>query len=201
MRFRLFGYPVFVSYYFGAMLALLLLFDSSSMMLWGLLAAGMHELGHILMMRLLRCPECEIRLTALGIRIIRKNIVGYGYWRDFFIAIAGPLVNMTAFALFIALGALLPVPGATREAAFTQLAIGAFNLIPIDPLDGGQAVYSLLCRFFTVNQADKLIRVISFLFLAPLACMGFLLLFRSKYNFSLLLMTLYLTALLLLKEK
>ncbi len=200
IRFKLLGYPISISYYFSAMLEFLLLIDESGAAFAGLMAAGCHELGHILMMWCLRCPKCSIRFTAYGIKIIQRNFGGYGYWRDFFIAVAGAAVNFLFFGLLTMLDICFPC-WTLKNMAMSQLAIGAFNILPIYPLDGGQAVYSLLCSRCSLKTAGICSNICSFFFLTPLACYAFYILFQSKYNFSMLVMVGYLLCLLFLKEK
>lgn len=200
IRFNLFGYPISISYYFTAMVAFLLLSDGSGAVFWGMLAAAFHEMGHVAMMKVLKCPKCRIRFTGCGIKIVQNNFGGYGYWRDFYVAVAGAAVNLFLFLLFIGAGYLLPWSG-LNMAAMSQLAVASFNMMPVYPLDGGQAVYALLCRKFTLEIAELLSNVISFMFLLPLAFFAFYVLFRSRYNFSLLVMVIYLVVMLVLKEK
>lgn len=201
MKIRLFGYEITISYYFGAMIPLTLLLDTTGTALWGMFAAAVHELGHLWMMRLLKCPKCRIQITVFGIKMVQEEYGGQGFRRDCLISMAGPLVNLALFALFTALGGIWPESGLQNAPALSQLAIGLFNLLPIFPLDGGQALYSLLCAKVTLRTADWVLRAVSFLFLLPVAYLGFLTLFQSRYNFSILLIVGYLVFLLMLKER
>jgi stage IV sporulation protein FB len=81
-----------------------------------------------------------------------------------------------------------------------NLTIGCFNGLPIIPLDGGHILYAILCMRMQEDKAAKIVRVISFLTLLPLAAAGFYILLASKYNFALLLLSCYLMAMLLLKK-
>lgn len=76
MKLKLFGYDITISYYFGAMIPIALLLDATGTALWGMFAAAVHELGHLWMMHLLKCPKCQIRITVFGI----PNGAG-GIWR------------------------------------------------------------------------------------------------------------------------
>lgn len=201
MRLKLFGYDITISYYFGAMIPLAMLLDTTGTVLWGMFAAAVHELGHLCMMRLLKCPKCRIRITVFGIQMVQEEYGGYGFRRDCLISLAGPLVNLNFFAAFAALGGFLPECGLQNAPALSQLAIGLFNLLPVFPLDGGQALYSFLCEKFTLRTADLAIRAVSFFCLLPVAYLGFFVLFQSQYNFSLLLIVGYLIFLLMLKER
>ena len=201
MKLRLFGYEITVSYYFGVMLPLAFLLDATGAVLFGLFAAAVHELGHLWMMRLLKCPKCRIQITVFGIKMVQEEYGGYGFFRDCLISMAGPAANLILFVLFSALGGVLPQGGPENMPALSQLAIGLFNLLPVYPLDGGQALYSFLCTKMTLHAAGRVSQLISFLFLLPVAYLGFLTLFQSRYNLSILLIAGYLVFLLVLKER
>lgn len=80
------------------------------------------------------------------------------------------------------------------------MSVGLFNLIPVMSLDGGQLLYLLLSRRFDEALAERLVNIVTFLFIFPLAAVGFLLLLKSKYNFSLLFVCIYLVLSLVLKN-
>ena len=102
MRLKLFGYDIAVSYYFGAMIPLAMLLDTTGTVLWGMFAAAVHELGHLWMMRLLKYPKCRIRITVFGFQMVQEEYGGHGFRRDCLISMAGPLVNLLFFSAFAA---------------------------------------------------------------------------------------------------
>jgi Zn-dependent protease len=66
----------------------------------------------------------------------------------FWVAIAGPLVSFALFALFSIAGHVLPLAGPLAGIvgllAYINLALGAFNLIPGLPLDGGNVLKAIV---------------------------------------------------------
>lgn len=195
MTFRFHGCRVRVNFFFFAAVAAMLLFDRSGVAAAGLLAAAIHEGAHLAAMRLFRCLPEQVRFTAFGIDIVRSGRPDRGYFRDAVVSLVGPAANLAAAAAF----ALFP--GSTaRNLALANFTLFLFNILPIGPLDGGQALYSLLCTRLEPDAAARAVGVVSFVVLVPLASAGFLTLFRSPGNFSLLLVCIYLMAMLVLKQ-
>lgn len=122
------------------MLYLLLYFDASGFLRLGLASALLHEAGHILVYWVFtgRCPVIQIGLTGLCMRhrgpgFLRKKCSG---WRllDGGQSAAGfgwvPSVCSSGH-------------GAGQCLFAANLLTGAFNLLPIPPLDGAQMLLSL----------------------------------------------------------
>ena len=120
-------------------LALSLLFfaDTGGVLFWFLLAAALHEAGHWLALRLAGGALVQLRLTAAG-AVMRYRLGDFPLRRTA-IALAGPCTSFLA-----AWGAAKA--GAYAFAGANAL-LGAFNLLPIAPLDGGTAAACLLGRF------------------------------------------------------
>lgn len=68
----------------------------------------------------------------------------------FWVAIAGPLVSFSLFALFFTASQVLPLTGPIAAIvsllAYINLALGVFNLIPGLPLDGGNVLKSAVWK-------------------------------------------------------
>ena len=109
------------------------------------------------------------------------------------LALAGPAVNAAAAILLLALGR-------TQAAAF-HLILGAFNLLPVQPLDGGQALYFALAPRWGDALAVRVLSITSAATVIPLTAAAVWVLWRSGYNASLLLVCGYLILLLTLKKK
>ena len=121
---------------------LLLYFDASGFLRLGLLAAILHELGHIFVycIQQRHLPVIEVTMTGFCMRT-RGQALARG--QTFLLATAGPGTN----ALLAAVWAVRMEQSATiRDSAFlaANVLTGAFNLLPIPPLDGAQMVRCLL---------------------------------------------------------
>ena len=117
---------------------LLLYFDASGFLRLGLLAAVLHELGHILVycIQQRHLPVIEVTMTGLCMRM-DAPARGLSPGRLFWLAAAGPAVNfMLAGIWALRLEQELTIRGSAFWAA--NLLTGLFNLLPIPPLDGAQ---------------------------------------------------------------
>ncbi len=121
----------------------------------------LHELGHSLVARYFKIPVDDIVLLIFGgISKIKRNPQSPA--QEFWIVLAGPLMNILLWALFL-LTAPLVKNSAQLYALFTYLAyinliLGIFNLIPGYPLDGGKV---LLAVVWAVNHDLKKATIIS----------------------------------------
>lgn len=120
---------------------------------WGLLACLLHELGHIAMATVFGGRVEALSLTAVGAELQIHYDSPQTYLQDSLVALAGPAVNLLSGGLFTVFGWGL--------AAALTLAVGAFNLLPILPLDGGRVVYGLLANRLDPDWAERLMTALS----------------------------------------
>lgn len=171
------------------------LYDTSGTAAVSVCAALLHELGHLLCLFWYGETPQALKLGLSGMEIVRAKGQRLSFAQEIAAALAGPLVNLLLFFLLAALSGW-GRDAHMLEAASVNLLLALFNLLPVSALDGGRALYFFLCRFCTMQQAQKTITVLSVICLLPCAFLGFFLLVRSGYNFSLLLVTVYLCFLL-----
>lgn len=111
-------------------------------LLWFILgSAALHECGHLLALFIaggqLRC----LRVGVLG-AVMETDSRRLGYRQELLVVMAGPMVN-----LLLAAGAAVLLKANEQVSLFVgiNLVLGLYNLLPIFPLDGGQALYLLIC--------------------------------------------------------
>lgn len=129
--------PVFLC----GVLYLLLWFDASGFLRLGLCAAFLHECGHVLayLAFLHKFPVIEVTMTGFCMRTRGKCLT---VRQTLILAAAGPAMNGLLAALWaVRLSHAATVRGSAFLAA--NLLTGAFNLLPIPPLDGAQIVHAL----------------------------------------------------------
>ena len=139
------------------LLALFVMVSSPLLLAALLLAAVLHELGHYWMLRRLHARVTALRITALGAEMQVAGRLSYG--GEVLAAAAGPAVNLL-LALLLGLG------GRLCEALYlfsgAQLVLGAFNLLPIPPLDGGSILWNLAAWLTEPYTADRVAAVVGF---------------------------------------
>ncbi|MEO5905810.1 MAG: site-2 protease family protein [Saprospiraceae bacterium] len=132
----------------------------------------LHEFGHALTARKFGVKTFDIIMTPIG-GIARLERMPEGKGQEFWVAIAGPIVNFLIVGL-ICLGFLifrgewLPVfspsfwtfddqePGYFKFILLANGYLGAFNLIPAFPMDGGRILRSLLSLKMERSKATQI---------------------------------------------
>lgn len=128
------------------LLYLMLYFDSSGFLRVGLLAACLHECGHILVYWLFKHRLPVIAVTMTGF-CMRTRGAGLTAAQTLLLAAAGPGANLLLAGVWYALmSRRATLWGGAFLAANCLTA--AFNLLPVPPLDGAQILHAArqLCR-------------------------------------------------------
>lgn len=118
-----------------------------------LLAAVLHECGHLLALRAFHVPIEGLRLSALGAVLYARGAWRLSYGRELIVTLAGCGMNLVcgfvtaAFALRISW-----VEGFVFAGAHILLAV--FNLLPIPPLDGSRALDLFVTFLFGPAAGD-----------------------------------------------
>lgn len=133
--------------------------STSSFLVTFLLAAALHEGGHLLAARWRGVPVRALSMTAFGCVL---DFVDEALVRDrdlLWIAAAGPLCN-----LLFALLCVTPWVGRWRGAALfgaEHLLLALFNLLPVFPLDGAVLCAGLLKPKVGERRAEQAVLVLS----------------------------------------
>lgn len=188
-----------IEYLFFAVITFLLFTDQKGVALLGMAATVLHESGHLIMMLLLKTPVQTIRFHAFGVDIVERNGANRSYIEDMLIALSGPFANMI-FCVGSAILCIFWYHQLVWEFMLVNSTIALFHMLPVESLDGGQALYALLCHRFSHKVSETIVVIVSFFSLLPVAILGFFLLLQSKYNFTLLFLSIYLMCLLVLKR-
>ena len=188
MRFRIGELQISVGYTAFAALTAVLVLDRTGRITCCILAAILHEAGHLLMLLCFRTKVRGISLRLFDICIAAQHpdtLAG-----DTCVTLGGPVMNL-----------LLAAVSAPFSLNFccANLALGLFNLLPVISLDGGRLLSLLLRRRLSERYAERVMKIVTFLIALPLMTAGIYVLLRSGYNYSLLIVSLYLLAVLFIK--
>lgn len=166
-----------VSFYFFALLCAAALFDRSGILLWGLLAALLHEGGHLAAMLCLsdRVPR-EISLTPFGIRIENSPLSAGGRGHVLILAAGSGMNALCAAVTF----------GFLHDFAAVSLLLGVFNLLPVEGMDGGGILRAAMEKLFSESASARVTKAVSRVTLLGMALLGGYVFYVTGYNFSLL---------------
>lgn len=190
MKFKICSVEISVSYLLICIFALCIVVDRYNAFIWCVLSIIIHESGHLFLMCCFGFVPEKIKITLFEISISDNSRHKRTNLQNFLIIFFGPLANFICFIVCYLLYLFSKIN--FIPFAFANLFVGLFNFLPVLSLDGGQLIYILLSRRASERLAERVVDIITFIFIFPLSALGFLVLFESKYNFSLLLVCVYL---------
>ncbi len=154
-------------------LALWLAVEPDGATLLTMLAALLHEAGHLLTARLLGVGVSEITLLPLGADIKFSRLTTYR--EDILTGISGAAANILSALLLLPLGA----HPAVRYFICSNLALAAINLLPVDTLDGGTVLRGILSARMPEKTASAVMAALSAASLSVLWLCSVYLMLRS----------------------
>ncbi|MCH2206099.1 MAG: site-2 protease family protein [Lentisphaerales bacterium] len=186
MKFKVLGFDVEVEMTFGL---ILLLFSShyinsgqmgaffeQSLILF--LSILIHELGHALAFKKFGIMS-RIQLHGMGGVCIPLTNREVRHKDSVLISLAGPFAMFVIAGVYFAVDKALALPDSALSADrrayiiyFINVGWGIFNLLPVFPLDGGQAFRSFL-KAIRLNKAEEIARFFSFGCLAIIGYLSF----------------------------
>ena len=185
------GVRMQISLLFPAAVVWLCARDQSGAAALCLYASLWHETGHLAALWLFHVRPRSLSFGLFGMRLAVPQTLSFR--RQRVLALAGPLFNALAAVALILMG--------QSRAAALHLIRGGFNLLPVQPLDGGQALYYALLPRFGDRVATRVLAITSAVTVLPLTAAAVWVLWQSGYNITLLLVCAYLILLLFLKKR
>lgn len=165
----------------------IVLLDPSGGIAAAVIAAVLHELGHLTMIYLFKIGVKELRITPYGL-IIQTSRRYRSFTEETAVNCAGCAVNFIIFLLFSRTSGFL------HSLAYASAVLGTLNALPVLSLDGGETVRALLSELFPFRTAEKLSRGISFITLICMWVISVYIFLFSGYNYSLFVMSVWLFA-------
>lgn len=177
------------------LMAAFIIIDGSFFAIYAVLSALFHEIAHIVTLRLLGGKANEIRIKEIGISL-RTGLMGYK--TEAIVALSGPLASFFAFLVFFIISRYFVFAKWSVFLTASNLALFIINILPVYPLDGGRALYCILS--LSTPRAGRYVKIISVIFLLPLCVISVIILISTGYNFSLVLICIYLSIFLGVKD-
>ena len=168
---------------FALLWAALLYFDTGTL-IWFWAAAVTHELGHLVTLKILGGRVERWDFTAAGISM-EPDTSRLGYGAEAVVSLMGPAFGFAAAAL-CAFWAERSGWDKGYVLAGANLSLSLFNLLPAAALDGGRALWHLVCRVRGPERACRLDGILTGVTGACMAAAGIWLFWRSGYNITLL---------------
>ncbi len=182
---------------FAIAVTLTLIIDESGVGAIALLCCVIHEAGHIICLLILGEKPKKIEMSFYGIKLERTPMSSQSTAEELAVYVSGPAVNFVFSAVMFLLSEIFE---SLRIAAVISLCVGVFNLIPCKPLDGGNIVYTVLCRNAKQETADKICHAVTAATVVPLLVSGFYFL-KTNGNITLLGVAVYIAITCLLEYK
>lgn len=145
----------------AALVLLMTVADRSGLCGITVIAAALHECGHLAAARAMKIPLGDFRLGLLGARLtVKGRILSYG--EEWLLAAAGPLASLLCAAAGAPLFGRFP---AVMTFSGVSLLLGCLNLLPIRTFDGGRMLECGIAGLWGVRAAERVLCGTSFLFL------------------------------------
>ena len=197
MKFKIARTRFEVSYALLCLVAVCIILGVFKSFVWCAAAVVVHECGHLAAMVYCGYFPKRIKIALFSIDIIDGERQSRSVRKNLLIIFFGPFFNFICFLVCFLLylrGISVVLPFAAANAS-----VGLFNLLPVMSLDGGQLAYLLMSGRLGQDRAEKAVDALTFVFIFPLAALGFWLMLKSK-NVSLLFVSVYLVFSLIFKE-
>ena len=160
-----------VSWSFWLLILLAAIVSPLTIVLSILLAAALHECGHLLALRAFHVPIEGLRLSAFGAVLHARGAQRLSYGRELVVTLAGCGANLACGFLTALAARRLSWEGGFLFAG-AHFLLAAFNLLPIPPLDGSRALTLLVSFFFGPAAGDAAAAVTGLFFALALVGTG-----------------------------
>ena len=192
MIFNVFGVKVEITFWFVALITFIFSLNAPSNVLVTVFSSILHEIGHLLIMTSVGNKPQAIRFEITGMNIIRQQDFQISTKNEVLIALGGPLINLICFLISVVILCIYENENILTFGCI-NLILMIFNLLPINKLDGGLALYYILSQKFDNLTCTKILKITSVFFIALIYVWGIYAFVSSKYNISLIIIAIFLT--------
>ena len=192
MIFNVFGVKVEITFWFVALITFIFSLNAPSNVLVTVFSSILHETGHLLIMTSVGNKPQAIRFEITGMNIIRQQDLQISTKNEVLIALGGPFINLICFLISVVILCICENKNILTFGCI-NLILMIFNLLPINKLDGGLALYYILSQKFDNLTCTKILKITSVFFIALIYVWGIYAFVSSKYNISLIIIAIFLT--------
>jgi len=152
-----------------------------------------HELGHFIAARLLNIEIKRIEIMPFGIALKLKEQYINCPKKEIIVALAGPSMNllMILVAYILKTYCLFKADNLSFFIMLNFILV-IFNMMPVLPLDGGNVLKSILIMKNGYSKALKQSLKITKIFAVAILIMGIIVVFYTKYNISVIIISIFL---------
>lgn len=147
-----------------------------------------HEMAHLVAAIAIGLRVGHITFYPFGVNLKLKNKMVCSIADEIILYASGPCVN-AVFAIIAMLVYRRFHVYALQYFYIANTMLLIVNLLPAVPLDGGIILKKILAHKFGIKTAEKAMRFISAVLSAGLILLGIYIVYITKYNFSLILMS------------
>lgn len=168
-----------ISFYFFAVIALVIASDKSNLSLHFFIAMFIHEIGHLITILYYKIKIKKISFKIYGIKIeIDQNKYLTNY-QEILILLSGALANFVAALIIYIFHINL------KPLLISNLIIGTFNLLPVDSLDGGKITNIILFFYLPMSTAYCVSSIILIIFTTIFFTINFFAIIYGSFNLTL----------------
>ncbi len=192
MTFKICGIKFEITFLFVAFLTYIVSLKAPANVLITVASSLFHELGHLSVMILVGNKPKIVKFELVGMNIIRQENLKISAKREIAISLGGPIMNfiiVIVSCIFLCFYDNYVV----MSGACINLILMTFNILPIKSLDGGAVLYFLLSQHFDASMCRKILKITSILFITIIYLWAVCVFVVSGYNFSLIIIAIFLT--------
>jgi len=153
------------------------------------LSIFLHELAHLLAALIIGLIPGRIVFLPFGVNLKLKNSIVGSLSDEIILYLSGPLFSVifALFCLFFAENHYF------KLLYYNNIGLFLFNILPILPMDGGVIIKKILSARVGYRKSEKILKITSFILISFLIIVELFLLFKNNFNFSILLITIFIT--------
>ncbi len=155
--------------------ALIYFLNAGYFVLLTAIAVLAHELGHYALLRLWGGEVKRIKLWIGGVSMVYG---GLGYAGEAVTALMGPGASLSLALASALFGRVFSYVPAYHLAGLSML-LAIFNMLPVFPLDGGRAMFSIIAKVLGLPAAERIRRICNLAFTGVLGVLGAAMLWLS----------------------